>query len=67
MRKGLYLYFQLLVTNCMRKKVSAMYAEDCEPEDVLSVLACTQRLIDSNERVLNNLDDERKDYKAAID
>ena len=27
---------------------------------------CTQRLIDSNERVLTNLD-ERKDYKAAID
>ena len=44
-----------------------MYAEDCEPENVLSVLACTQRLIDSNERVLTNLDDERKDYKAAID
>ena len=51
----------------LHEKVSAMYAEDCEPEDVLTVLACTQRLIDSNERVLTNFDDERKDYKAAID
>ena len=51
----------------LSKKISTTYAEDCELEGVLSVLACTQRLIDSNERVLTNLDDERKDYKAAID
>ena len=63
----LYLYFQLPVTNGMRKYPRCIYAEDCEPEDVLTVLACTQRLIDSNERVLTNFDDERKDYRAAID
>ena len=37
-----------------------------EPEDVLSILACTQKLIDSNERVLANIDDQQKDYRAAI-
>ena len=31
------------------------------------VLACTQKLIDTNERVLADLDNERRDYKAAID
>lgn len=41
--------------------------EDSEPEEVLSVLACTQKLIDTNERVLADIDNERKDYKAAID
>ena len=41
--------------------------EDSEPEEVLSVLACTQKLIDNNERVLADLDNERKNYKATID
>ena len=41
--------------------------EDSEPEEVLSVLACTQKLIDTNERLLADIDNERKDYKAAID
>ena len=31
------------------------------------VLACTQKLIDTNERVLADLDNERSDCKAAID
>ena len=45
-----------------------MYGEEgSEPEDVLSVLACTQKLIDTNERVLADLDNERRDCKAAID
>lgn len=48
--------------------MSGMYdGELSETEDVLSVLACTQKLIDSNERVLANIDDQQRDYKAAID
>lgn len=44
-----------------------MYEEESDTDDVLSVLACTQKLIDSNERVLANIDGQQRDYKAAID
>ena len=50
----------------MTHEISAMY-QDSEPEDVLSVLACTQKLIDTNERVLADLDKDRRDCKATID
>ena len=49
----------------MRYEVSEIYDEEgSEPEDVLSVLACTQKLIDTNERVLADLDNERRDCKS---
>ena len=44
-----------------------MYEEGSDTDDVLSVLACTQKLIDSNERVLADIDGQQRDYKAAID
>lgn len=41
-----------------------------EEPDVLSVMACTQRMLDTNEKLLASLDEQRRDkenLKQAID
>lgn len=67
LRFGRKNFGRLSTVKLVRTKKSRMYKEESEAEDVLSVLACTQKLNNSNERVLSNLDSQQGDYKAAID
>ena len=39
---------------------------DSEEPDVLSMMACTQRVIDTNEKLLVSLDEQKKDLQNAI-